>query len=592
MKKTIKKTLAIILALAMLMAAAPMVLAAEDIASGTAGDGINWVIDANGTLTISGEGKMEVGWHSPPWQDYNASILKIVVEEGITNIPGTAFYQANNCTDVYVPASVKTISTYANAFYYMSSLERITVDENNPNYKSIDGIVFSKDEKTIVVYPQNKNLTEYTIPDSVEEIAEFAFYFVRNLKKIAIPDKVTSIGNNVFCKSKMETVILGSGITEIPYSCFSNSSIKSIVISDSVKTIAYAAFWDCRYLETLVIGSGVESMSSDVFCYTQKLSAVHYNGTQEEWDAIEIDPENTSDNGLLTKKVHFVEQKDGVAPTCKEGHTAGLYCSDCECYVTGEEIDAVIEHTPGAAVDENVVAAKCETAGSKDVVVYCTACDEELSRQTVTEPAKGHSFADGSDVCVCGAKKADYSGYYAAMDRYDAIVDENSDKFLDSTKDYIKAEVQKIVDKYLGNTGVKKNYSEKEQYILDGIANGVNGICDNLEYGVANGTLIKPDYTEIEAKIADFQKTHTGEEYNALVAEITADYNAMVAKSHRTAAYAAGDIAAIEAKINKAENCDHICHQDGIMGFFWKIVNFFSKLFGTNPVCECGATHY
>ena len=38
--------------------------------------------------------------------------------------------------------------------------------------------------------------------------------------------------------------------------------------------------------------------------------------------------------------------------------------------------------------------------------------------------------------------------------------------------------------------------------------------------------------------------------------------------------------------------CDHMCHQGGIMGFFWKIVNFFSKLFGTNPVCGCGEAHY
>ena len=38
--------------------------------------------------------------------------------------------------------------------------------------------------------------------------------------------------------------------------------------------------------------------------------------------------------------------------------------------------------------------------------------------------------------------------------------------------------------------------------------------------------------------------------------------------------------------------CDHMCHQGGIVGFFWKIVNFFSKLFGSNPVCGCGMAHY
>ena len=40
------------------------------------------------------------------------------------------------------------------------------------------------------------------------------------------------------------------------------------------------------------------------------------------------------------------------------------------------------------------------------------------------------------------------------------------------------------------------------------------------------------------------------------------------------------------------DTCDHLCHKDGILGFFWKIVRFFIKLFKTNPVCECGAAHY
>ena len=40
------------------------------------------------------------------------------------------------------------------------------------------------------------------------------------------------------------------------------------------------------------------------------------------------------------------------------------------------------------------------------------------------------------------------------------------------------------------------------------------------------------------------------------------------------------------------EKCTHICHKDGFMSFIWKLINFFQKLFGISPVCECGATHY
>lgn len=38
--------------------------------------------------------------------------------------------------------------------------------------------------------------------------------------------------------------------------------------------------------------------------------------------------------------------------------------------------------------------------------------------------------------------------------------------------------------------------------------------------------------------------------------------------------------------------CDHNCHKGGISGFFWKIANFFNKLFGTKKYCECGYAHY
>lgn len=40
------------------------------------------------------------------------------------------------------------------------------------------------------------------------------------------------------------------------------------------------------------------------------------------------------------------------------------------------------------------------------------------------------------------------------------------------------------------------------------------------------------------------------------------------------------------------DNCSHMCHKSGFMSFIWKIVQFFWRLFGMNPVCECGAAHY
>jgi hypothetical protein len=96
----------------------------------------------------------------------------------------------------------------------------------------------------------------------------------------------------------------------------------------------------------------------------------------------------------------------------------------------------------------------------------------------------------------------------------------------------------------------------------------------------------------IEARIAEFEKVHPGEEYKAFIDGLKADLETVKAANPETHADVADDIAAIEAEIVKAENCGHACHKDGFLGFLWKIANFFSKLFKLNPVCECGAAHY
>ena len=75
-----------------------------------------------------------------------------------------------------------------------------------------------------------------------------------------------------------------------------------------------------------------------------------------------------------------------------------VFASAAEIRLTGTKAP---DHVPGEAVTENEVAASCTTDGSYDSVVYCTDCGEELSRETVTVPATGHTYVDG--VCtVCG----------------------------------------------------------------------------------------------------------------------------------------------------------------------------------------------
>ncbi len=81
---------------------------------------------------------------------------------------------------------------------------------------------------------------------------------------------------------------------------------------------------------------------------------------------------------------------DKDATCTKDGYTGDKVCSECNCTLeTGSSI-AATGHKPGTKIIENAVAATCTKAGSHDEVVYCTVCDEEITRETITDKALGH----------------------------------------------------------------------------------------------------------------------------------------------------------------------------------------------------------
>lgn len=86
-----------------------------------------------------------------------------------------------------------------------------------------------------------------------------------------------------------------------------------------------------------------------------------------------------------------------TAPTCTdEGYTT--YTCECGDSYVGDYVDA-LGHTPANAVEENYIAPTCTENGSKEVVIYCSVCDEELSRETENVDATGHADNDGNGYC-------------------------------------------------------------------------------------------------------------------------------------------------------------------------------------------------
>ena len=111
------------------------------------------------------------------------------------------------------------------------------------------------------------DLERVTIPDSVTSIGTSAFYGCSSLTSIAMPDRVTSIGGAAFSGcSSLESITIPNGVTKIGSYTFENcSSLKTITIPDSVTSIEWCVFFGCSSLTEITIPAGVTSIGEEVF---------------------------------------------------------------------------------------------------------------------------------------------------------------------------------------------------------------------------------------------------------------------------------------------------------------------------------------
>jgi hypothetical protein len=119
-----------------------------------------------------------------------------VIPPTVTTIDRYAFHWANILTSVSIPASLASMGR--DVFYDTPELTNITVDANNQNFASLDGVLFNKNLTTLLKYPARRNATSYVIPSTVTAIEAYSFYDSDFLTEVTIPSSMTTFGYGTF----------------------------------------------------------------------------------------------------------------------------------------------------------------------------------------------------------------------------------------------------------------------------------------------------------------------------------------------------------------------------------------------------------
>lgn len=213
----------------------------------------------------------------------NAAIgsnLKQLDLNGTKIIGNNAFNSCSALKSVTIGKDVNEIGQ--GAFTNCQFIEAFVVDGQNKNYKEKDGVLFTKDDKKLLLYPCGKK-EDYIVPEGTEKIEAFAFSDVQKLGKVKIAKSVTTIGPSAFKGAKILKEIDFQETTKLETigdHAFQNTQLEKVTIPASVKTLEGASFADIETLEEVHFADGcqLKELSGNLFQNGKKLKKVVFDG--------------------------------------------------------------------------------------------------------------------------------------------------------------------------------------------------------------------------------------------------------------------------------------------------------------------------
>lgn len=226
---------------------------------------------------------------------YCSALSSMIIASSVVSIGNSAFYSCTGFTSFYIPVAVTHIGNSA----FLGINCTIHVDPGNSAFSDINGILFNKDQSTLIKYPSYYG-SSYTIPTTVDSISNLAFFGCNSLNDVTIPTTVTYLGNQAFsyCRGLTSMFVPASVISMGSYVFLASSCLITVdnnnpnfssgdgLLFDKLKTkliqcptsktgiydipasvtsLGYLAFQNCTSLTSVTIPSSITNIPSSTF---------------------------------------------------------------------------------------------------------------------------------------------------------------------------------------------------------------------------------------------------------------------------------------------------------------------------------------
>ena len=158
-----------------------------------------------------------------------------------------------------------------------NDIRAFEVPDDHPLFSTVDGVLYSKDGKTLLDYPSLRENEHFDVPEGVEYIAAGAFYN-DYLTSVSLPESIKSIGQMAFVQcNNLTRVDLPAGMETLDEAAFYGcGKLESIQLPAGLKTIGDCAFYKCSGLTSIDLPETLETIGEYAFYGCENIKTVHF----------------------------------------------------------------------------------------------------------------------------------------------------------------------------------------------------------------------------------------------------------------------------------------------------------------------------